>query len=134
MRAPDMPSPSPTIATSSEGEWFVPPGRRLRSTNRILSPRIMLTPQPNTQGTDMQMKSLHRRKTGVAFHGGDPNLALEIEDLSVSFGGVLALSEFSCTVHPQQVVAIVGPNGAGKSTLINAISGLLGDNARGAVY
>jgi branched-chain amino acid transport system ATP-binding protein len=48
---------------------------------------------------------------------------LEIQDLSVSYGGLAALRGVSLTVEEGQFVAIVGPNGAGKTTLFKAISG-----------
>jgi branched-chain amino acid transport system ATP-binding protein len=48
---------------------------------------------------------------------------LEIESLSVSYGGLRALSEVSLGVCEGQYVAIVGPNGAGKTTLFKSISG-----------
>ena len=48
---------------------------------------------------------------------------LEIGDLSVSYGGLVALGGVSLTVDEGQFVAIVGPNGAGKTTLFKAISG-----------
>jgi len=48
---------------------------------------------------------------------------LEIESLSVSYGGLRALSEVSLGVREGQYVAIVGPNGAGKTTLFKSISG-----------
>jgi ABC-type branched-subunit amino acid transport system ATPase component len=48
---------------------------------------------------------------------------LEIHDLSVSYGGLGALSGVSLTVEEGQSIAIVGPNGAGKTTLFRAISG-----------
>ncbi len=50
---------------------------------------------------------------------------LSIEDLSVRFGGVNALSEVSFALEQGTVSAIIGPNGAGKTTLINSISGLI---------
>ena len=48
---------------------------------------------------------------------------LEIDDVSLSFGGVTAVKEFSLTLPEHGRVAIIGPNGAGKSTLINIICG-----------
>jgi branched-chain amino acid transport system ATP-binding protein len=48
---------------------------------------------------------------------------LAIEGLSVSYGGLAALSGVSLTVEEGQFVAIVGPNGAGKTTLFKAVSG-----------
>jgi branched-chain amino acid transport system ATP-binding protein len=48
---------------------------------------------------------------------------LQIDDLSVAYGGLHALSGVSLAVAKGQFVAIVGPNGAGKTTLFKAISG-----------
>ena len=48
---------------------------------------------------------------------------LKVDDLSVAYGGLYALSGVSLTVAEGQFVAIVGPNGAGKTTLFRAISG-----------
>jgi branched-chain amino acid transport system ATP-binding protein len=48
---------------------------------------------------------------------------LEIDDLTVTYGGLRALSGVSLRVGDGQFVAIVGPNGAGKTTLFKAISG-----------
>jgi len=53
---------------------------------------------------------------------------LVIEELSKSFGAVLALSGLSCTVDAGERVAIIGPNGAGKTTLFNVLGGQLPAN------
>lgn len=50
---------------------------------------------------------------------------LSIKDLSVSFGGLKALSNVSLDLHPNEVVGLIGPNGAGKTTLFNALSGIV---------
>ncbi|ALO44984.1 ABC transporter ATP-binding protein [Pseudohongiella spirulinae] len=49
---------------------------------------------------------------------------LQVESLSIAFGGVKAVDNISFTVEPGEVFTIVGPNGAGKSTIFNLISRL----------
>lgn len=57
---------------------------------------------------------------------------LELRDVSVRFGGVVALKELSVTVRPGEVIGLIGPNGAGKSTTIDAITGFV-SSAQGRV-
>lgn len=49
---------------------------------------------------------------------------LVLDDVSLSFGGVAALSGVSLSVEGGEIRAIIGPNGAGKSSLVNIISGI----------
>ena len=51
--------------------------------------------------------------------------ALETRDLSIRFGGHVAVDAVSCSFAPGTLTAIVGPNGAGKTTYFNLISGQL---------
>ena len=48
---------------------------------------------------------------------------LRIAGVSISFGGVAALTEVSFEVAPGRIVGVIGANGAGKTTLLNCISG-----------
>jgi branched-chain amino acid transport system ATP-binding protein len=59
-------------------------------------------------------------------------MRLEVENLSVGYGGAPAILDISLTVEAGEIVSVIGPNGAGKSTLINAIAGLL-RSERGAL-
>lgn len=49
---------------------------------------------------------------------------LALRDIRKTFGGVVAIENFSLEVYPGEIVALVGDNGAGKSTLIKIISGV----------
>ena len=54
---------------------------------------------------------------------------LETRDLTIRFGGHVAVNAVSCRFEPGTLTAIVGPNGAGKTTYFNLISGQLPPSA-----
>ena len=54
---------------------------------------------------------------------------LELDSLSVRFGGHLAVSDVSLTVEGGRVSGLIGPNGAGKTTTFNAICGVVNPSA-----
>lgn len=54
---------------------------------------------------------------------------LRVDRLSMSFGGVHAISELSMAIHANEIVALVGPNGAGKSVFVNLVSGYYAPSA-----
>jgi manganese/iron transport system ATP-binding protein len=54
-----------------------------------------------------------------------PPPALDLDDVTVTYGSALALENIDGMVAPGEAVALIGPNGAGKSTLIKAILGLV---------
>ena len=49
---------------------------------------------------------------------------LKIDDISVSYGSIRALTDVSMSIDEGAIVSLIGANGAGKSTLLNAIVGL----------
>jgi branched-chain amino acid transport system ATP-binding protein len=52
------------------------------------------------------------------------DLLLNVTDLSIVFGGLRAVSGFSCELSPGELVGLIGPNGAGKTTVFNMLSGV----------
>ncbi len=57
---------------------------------------------------------------------------LKLDGISLSFGGLQALSDVAIQVQPGEIVALIGPNGAGKTTVLNLISGLI-EPGRGTI-
>jgi len=49
---------------------------------------------------------------------------LDVQNLSIGFGGILALKDVSLSVREGEIFSILGPNGAGKTTLFNCINGI----------
>jgi branched-chain amino acid transport system ATP-binding protein len=49
---------------------------------------------------------------------------LELDKVSLSFGGLRALSELELNVNDREVVSVIGPNGAGKTTVFNVVTGI----------
>jgi branched-chain amino acid transport system ATP-binding protein len=53
----------------------------------------------------------------------DRRAELEVKDLSLSFGGLVALQNIDLAVKTGELLAVIGPNGAGKTSLLNSITG-----------
>ena len=49
---------------------------------------------------------------------------LEVKNLSISFGGLKAVDDFSITIEKGQLYGLIGPNGAGKTTIFNLLTGV----------
>ena len=58
---------------------------------------------------------------------------LRVRDLTVRFGGIVALDGVSLDLNRGEILGLIGPNGAGKTTLFNCISGVVRPD-RGAIY
>ena len=48
---------------------------------------------------------------------------LEVSDLTMRFGGLVAVNKVALQVEEKQIVSIIGPNGAGKTTVFNCLTG-----------
>ena len=49
---------------------------------------------------------------------------LDVENLTVRFGGLTAVKGVDCRVDAGKIFSVIGPNGAGKTTVFNAITGI----------
>ena len=54
---------------------------------------------------------------------GAGEVLLAVDDISLRFGGVRALSRVSFDIRHGEIRAIIGPNGAGKSSMLNVVNG-----------
>lgn len=97
---------------------LIPANRRQRA---LSFDQQHATVQTRVRAEDIRLSAL-----GTSPHTAKPGDApmLEIRDLTVRFGGLVALNKVNITVPQGSVVAVIGPNGSGKSTLFNTITGL----------
>lgn len=79
------------------------------------------TPEPLVYTSFMRRGFTHQLNTSKLTRG---ELQLQIENVTLSFGGVRALTDVSLNVYQSELLALIGPNGAGKTSLLNCISGL----------
>jgi branched-chain amino acid transport system ATP-binding protein len=61
-------------------------------------------------------------------------VALVVRNVSISFGGVLAVDAMDLDVASGEIVGLIGPNGAGKTTFINCVSGTYRPNTGSALW
>ena len=61
------------------------------------------------------------------------NDLLRLENVTMQFGGVVAVNNFSMSIGKGEIVSLIGPNGAGKTTAFNAVTGVY-QPTNGAIY
>ena len=70
------------------------------------------------------VNAIQSGKTANAYQRKIGEVILALENISLAFGGVQALSDISFDVREHEIRAIIGPNGAGKSSMLNVINGV----------
>ncbi len=61
-------------------------------------------------------------------------MLLEVDDVTVQFGGIRALSGLSFNIEEGQILGLIGPNGAGKTTLFNVVSRIYDPTTGGVTF
>jgi ABC-type branched-subunit amino acid transport system ATPase component len=74
--------------------------------------------------TDKQVEEVHAEPIERVTASRRNPQPLEVQNVGVHFGGLVALDEVSLRVEPGSAHAVIGPNGAGKSTLLNVMTGV----------
>ncbi|CAB5141233.1 Branched-chain amino acid ABC transporter, ATP-binding protein LivG (TC 3.A.1.4.1) [Olavius algarvensis associated proteobacterium Delta 3] len=59
---------------------------------------------------------------------------LNIDNVTVAFGGLLALSDLTFSLNPGEILGLIGPNGAGKTTVFNVLTGVYQTTAGGVQF
>ena len=66
-----------------------------------------------------ELAGVHRE-----IHAAEGETLLETKDLTVKFGGLVALDSVTFNIRRGEILGMIGPNGAGKTTCFNAITGV----------
>ncbi len=67
-------------------------------------------------------------------HAAEGETLLETRDLTVRFGGLVALDSVTFSIRRGEILGLIGPNGAGKTTCFNAISGVYRPTAGSVIF
>jgi branched-chain amino acid transport system ATP-binding protein len=116
----DSSSPSPRLRGEGRGEGAFP---QAQTRGEVPSPApILASPASGggKDGGDLSPQAGRGEGCGV---GGSLKPLLSVEDVSLSFGGVKALTKVSFDIAYREIRAIIGPNGAGKTSMLNVING-----------
>ena len=78
----------------------------------------------SSSSADMAPNDRHAPEAMQASTKSIGEVILDVRNISLSFGGVKALTDISFDVREHEIRAIIGPNGAGKSSMLNCINGV----------
>ena len=114
---------SPTWRAGSGGYLCTPPSaaqtQGLQSLGLEAPPAEEPTPGPATLAAESEPES-EKQKSKIE----NPAPLLVVRNLTMQFGGLRAVDDFSLALLPGELVGLIGPNGAGKTTVFNALTGV----------
>jgi len=84
--------------------------------------------------TELYYDEQQRAKKAKAVYTRGDRVVLQLENISMNFGGLMAVNNLSFVLHGREILSIIGPNGAGKTTVFNVISGIYPPTAGSILY
>jgi len=84
-----------------------------------------LAPEPGVAGEEAHEEVADLLAGAQAERSAESDVVVELRDLRMEFGGVVAINRVSLGVGRNQIFGVIGPNGAGKTTVFNCVTGFL---------
>jgi ABC-type branched-subunit amino acid transport system ATPase component/branched-subunit amino acid ABC-type transport system permease component len=114
-----------TVILNPEG--LVRPLHSWASSRRFSRPVVTASPGAATQeaSSEVGLEAVPGRSRATPPEGRDGAPLLQLKELRVSYGGMVAVDDVTLSVSRSAIVGLIGPNGAGKTTLIDAATGFV---------
>ncbi len=87
------------------------------------------SPTRGAQETIEELAGVHRE-----IHAAEGEVLLQTKDLTVKFGGLVALDSVTFEIRRGEILGMIGPNGAGKTTCFNAITGVYRPSSGSVIF